>query len=376
MPADSIAASNRATTALERRLIRQIAQQGPVTVAAFMSQALTDPEHGYYMTADRFGRDGDFTTAPEISQMFGELLGLWAIDSWQKLDAPQRVILAELGPGRGTLMADALRAARMVPDFLAAAEIHLVEISPILRDSQRARLSGHNVVWHDDVGSLPEGPMILIANEVFDALPVRQFERQSEGWSERMVVLDDQECLAFGLTHPDPAIDLLIPSELRDAATGALYEVSPAAEGLVAAIADRLLRGGGAALILDYGRADSGPGFSLQALRGHARADPLARPGEVDLSTHVDFQALAQAARRSAQDQEPITVLGPIDQSRFLTALGIEARAETLIARASPAQAEDIRAALKRLTAPDQMGALFKVLGLCHKTAGPVAGFP
>jgi NADH dehydrogenase [ubiquinone] 1 alpha subcomplex assembly factor 7 len=362
-----------AASALESRLIRRIALQGPISIAEYMAIALTDPRGGYYMSGDPFGRRGDFTTAPEISQMFGELIGLWCVDFWERgLAAPRSFHWVELGPGRGTLMADALRAAKLVPGFLAAAQIHLVEISPALRALQRDRLAGRSVQWHADPMGLPEeGPLLVVANEFFDALPIRQFLRDEQGWCERLVGLDESgRHLAFRLSAPGVAAAQLVPRSLRDAPPGSLVEVSPAALAVMDGLARRFCRQGGALLALDYGPPESRCGSSLQALRRHARHDPLLDPGQADLTAHVDFVLLVQAAREAGAE-----TYGPIEQGAFLEALGIAERAARLAGTASPGQAAAIEAARARLVEPEQMGRLFKVLAVTAPGLPPPAGF-
>lgn len=358
---------------LLRKLARRIAADGPLSVADYMAAALTDPEHGYYMGRDPLGVAGDFITAPEISQMFGELIGLWCAETWQGLGAPSQVALAELGPGRGTLMADALRAARRVPAFAAALEVHLVEVSPILRARQREALADARARWHETLAGVPGLPLLLIANEFFDALPVRQLVKRADGWGERMVDLaaeGDAPVLAFAVTPAVPALQSLVPDSLRGAPPGRLFEVSPAGLEIARDIARRLRRHGGAALIVDYGHEECALGETLQAVRRHARHDVLRDPGTADLTCHVDFAALARAAREAGA-----AVHGPVAQGAFLERLGIAERAARLMERATPPQREDIRSARLRLTAPDQMGGLFKVLALTGPDAEPPAGF-
>jgi NADH dehydrogenase [ubiquinone] 1 alpha subcomplex assembly factor 7 len=314
---------------------------------AFMARAAA----AYY--ADRAGLGRDFTTAPEMSQAFGECLGLWCAVTWQSMGAPPRVVLAELGPGRGTLMADALRAVReMVPAFARAAELHLVEASPRLRAAQAARLTA---TWHDEAATLPTGPMILLANEFFDALPIRQFVRRGSGWTERFV--------AAGAFAEQPA------DHQGEAPEGAVREVCEAGLALATALGARLAREGGAALILDYGPAASGLGDTLQALRDNAAAAPLAEAGSVDLTAHVDFAALAESARAAGADTH-----GPLPMGLFLQRLGLMARS-AMLARAAPAQAGSILAAAQRLVAPEGMGRLFKALALTHPGLPTPAGF-
>lgn len=368
------------TTPLAARLRARIAVEGPLTVAAFMAEALAHPQHGYYMRRDPFGRAGDFTTAPEISQTFGELLGLWCADLWQRAGAPTPVRLVELGPGRGTLLADAWRAVGVLPAFREAARLHLVEISPALRAVQRATLAAAGVpepAWHDALADVPDGPVLLIANELFDALPVHQFLRTEAGWRERLVDADtgdesdeDEGGFRFVLARQGAPLAALIPEAVRSAPVGSIAEVSPAAISLAAEIGGRVAAQGGAALIVDYGPAESGPGDTLQAVRRHRRHDPLADPGEADLTAHVDFATLARAAGEAGA-----RIHGPAPQGAFLRRLGIEARLQALLRRATPAQAADIALGVRRLIAPEEMGTLFKVLAATHPAWPAPAGF-
>lgn len=358
-------------TGLRDHLARRIALEGPLTVAQYMADCLGHPRFGYYLTRDPLGAAGDFTTAPEISQMFGELLGLWAAERWQAMGSPDPVIVAELGPGRGTLMADALRAAKGVPGFLAAARMHLVETSPVLAERQRQLLAEYDVTWHTDISALPPGPTVLLANEFFDALPIRQFVRDAGGWRERLVGLGDDGGLRFVLSPAQPA-NPLVPMALAAAPEGSTVEVCPAGLAIAGAIGRRLAETPGAALIVDYGTGRSAPGDSLQAVKGHAFADPLADPGEADLTAHVDFQQLAQAALAAGAMS-----YGPVGQGAFLRALGIDHRAAALKDRANVRQRANIDAALARLagTGDGQMGGLFKVLALQSPALPPPPGF-
>lgn len=351
------------TTELGRLIAHRIALTGPISIADFMAEALGHPRLGYYRRALPLGVPGDFTTAPEISQMFGELLGAWLADRWLAMASPAPVRLVELGPGRGTLMADALRATRGVPGFHAALDLHLVETNAPLREAQRAALNGFAPTWHERLDDVPAGPLLLIANEFFDALPVRQFHRTAEGWRERMVGLAADGTLRLALA-PGPTP---FAAALPEAAPGAETELSEAGRALAAALGMRLGRDGGWALIVDYGYDQSGLGSSLQAVRGHRGADILDRPGETDLSTHVDFAALAAASG--------VRSFGPIGQGDFLCRLGIAERAGTLKRHASPEQVRAIDAALARLIAPDQMGTLFRVLALGDDRSAQPAGF-
>ena len=360
-------------TPLLGELRRLIAVEGPITIERYMALCLGHPVHGYYRTRDPLGAAGDFTTAPEISQIFGELLGLWTAEVWYGLGRPAPFRLVELGPGRGTLMADALRALRAAaPDCLAAADLHLVETSPALRRLQAERLAEAAPRFHDTVASLPDAPLLVIANEFFDALPARQFVRTARGWCERRVGLTpDGDALAFGLDpEPDPRL-------AAEAPVGAVLTLPSQALAVVRDLSRHLVARGGALLAIDYGYDSSadrpGLGDTLQAVAGHRFADPLLRPGEADLTLHVDFGALARAAM-----SEGASIQGPVTQRDFLLSLGLDPRAERLKARATPAQAEAIDAAVARLTDPDPrgMGALFKVLGVRHPDLGALPGLP
>jgi NADH dehydrogenase [ubiquinone] 1 alpha subcomplex assembly factor 7 len=333
---------------LRERLQRQIAQTGPISVAQYMTACLHDPADGYYATRPALGEDGDFVTAPLISQMFGELIGVWAAAAWQMMGAPPRVRLVELGPGDGTLMADISRAARMAPEFLEAAEVWLVETSEPLRALQQRRL-GEDVQWAAALTEVPGGaPMILIANELLDCLPARQFVRTAIGWCEQLVGLDADGGLAF-TRNPTPAAGLL-----PDAPEGSVYEQSGAQEALGALIGGRLARDGGAALLIDYGRDRPGFGDTLQALRRHRKVGPLACPGEADLTVHADFPAVMAAARQQGAEAAILS------QGEFLARMGIGLRAEALV-QARPDKSPMIGRQLNRLVAADQMGDLFKV---------------
>jgi NADH dehydrogenase [ubiquinone] 1 alpha subcomplex assembly factor 7 len=343
------------TAPLPDRLARAIALAGPIPVAQFMAAANAH----YYATRDPLGAAGDFTTAPEISQMFGELVGLWAADLWDRTGRPD-VALVELGPGRGTLAADALRA--MAKAGLAP-PVHFVETSPVLRAMQAER--GPGATWHDDVTTLPDTcALLVIANEFFDALPIRQLVRGAQGWRERLVACQDTLFLPIA----GPAIpDDVIPAPLRDAAPGALLEVSPASVAVMRALAQRLVRQGGAALIVDYGHEGPLLGDTLQAVRGHAFANPFDAPGEHDLSAHVDFTTLIAAAQSMGA-----TGWGPVEQAEWLVKLGIDARAAAL-ARSSPDRAEQIAA--DRLRLVNDMGALFKAVAVTSPQWPEPAGF-
>ncbi|MHC0053764.1 class I SAM-dependent methyltransferase [Actibacterium sp. D379-3] len=353
-------------TPLADILARRIAATGPITLADFMAECLLHPQHGYYATRDPFGADGDFTTAPEISQMFGEMVGLCLAQIWLDQGAPAPFTLVEIGPGRGTLMADIWRVTRAVPGFHAAARLHLVEASATLRRVQRDTLGDLPVIWLDHSADLPEAPLFLVANEFFDALPIRQFQRDAKGWRERQVAVRDG-ALRFGLSAPAPIAAL--DHRLADTRPGDVVETCPAAAPVMAEIASRIAAQGGGALIIDYGGWHS-LGDTFQALHRHQPVDPLAMPGEADLTAHVDFEALAQAA--TGVTHAPLT-----PQGVFLERLGITARAQALaLARdlSGPALESHV-AAHRRLTHPQEMGTLFKTLALLPRGAPTPPGF-
>ncbi|MAM62527.1 SAM-dependent methyltransferase [Maritimibacter sp. UBA3975] len=347
---------------LAAKLRARIAQSGPMSVADYMGECLLDPEHGYYTTRDPFGAAGDFTTAPEISQMFGELVGLCLAQGWMDQGSPAAIVLAELGPGRGTLMADILRATRGVPGFHDALRVVLVEASEALRTRQQATLAGYGVTWADRLEDVPPGPIFLVANEFFDALPVRQFQRDDGAWRERQVGLAD-DALTFGLGGP---VSLTALDRFAEARDGDLVELRPAGEAVMAEIDARIAASGGAALIIDYGDWHS-LGDTLQAVAKHDTADPLADPGEADLTSHVDFEALAQAAPRLTHSR-----LTP--QGVFLERLGITARAQALARRLEGEPLSRHVAAHRRLTHPDEMGTLFKILAFVPEGAPMLPG--
>ena len=358
------------TAGIGDKIARRIRAEGPLTIAAYMAMALHDPEAGYYATRDPIGSKGDFTTGPEISQIFGELIGLWCADLWQRLGQPEPIILAELGPGRGVLMTDVLRAASRVPGFRRALRIHLVETSPLLRAEQERRLGNVQPVWLTRAEDLPDGAMLLIANEFLDALPVRQFIRSADLWSERLVGLDPTWEFAFVAGPPNLAATLLVPAGLRDAPPGTVVEICPAALALAGALGTRLAHQPGAALFIDYGHFPSAAGPTLRGLSRHHPISPLAAPGASDLSAHVDFAAFAEAARISGGE-----VYGPVTQGRFLAALGAAVRLAALSATASPAQRRRLESGVRRLLEPAQMGDLFKALAIASPGLPVPAGF-
>jgi len=349
-------------SALQDILLNRIAQTGPITVADYMAEALLHPQHGYYTTRDPLGTGGDFITAPEISQMFGELIGLALAQAWLDQGAPTPFTLAELGPGRGTLMADALRAASKVPGFSDAAQLHLVEASPALKAQQANLLP--TATWHDTITTLPQQPTYLIANEFFDALPIRQFQRDAGGWRERMIGAADNNSLQFGLSTPAPIASL--DHRLADTTPGDIVETCPALPSITSTLAHLIETHGGAALIIDYGDWRS-QGDTLQALKNHQPQNPLTAPGTADLTAHVDFEAIAQ-------NTTPAKHTRVTPQGIFLERLGITQRAQALAQILSGAALDQHIAAHRRLTHPDEMGTLFKVIGIIPTTAPPLPG--
>jgi NADH dehydrogenase [ubiquinone] 1 alpha subcomplex assembly factor 7 len=354
---------------LTRYLRDEIATHGPITVATFMATAMSHPEHGYYMKRDPLGREGDFITAPEVSQMFGELIGLWCVAGWERMGRPEKLMLVELGPGRGTLMADALRAIATVPACRAALDIHLVEISPPLKAAQVNALDGNLITWHDSLAALPEGPMLLVTNELYDALPIHQFIRTAEGWRERLVDAAP-EGFRFVLASQNTPTTALISSAACGAALGSIAEVSAVGVSLTHEIGRRIAASDGLALIIDYA-SDQGPiGDTLQAVRRHGYHPVLDDPGEADISARVDFTTMARVA-----DEAGAQAFGPVNQGDFLAALGIEARAEILSRNASETQLADIAQAVQRLVGPSEMGCLFKALAIARSGSPPPVGF-
>lgn len=342
-------------TALADLLVRRILANGPITLADYMTECLLHPEYGYYATRDPFGTAGDFTTAPEISQMFGELLGLSLAQVWIDQGRPAHFTLAELGPGRGTLMADVLRATAGVAGFHKAADIYLVEASATLREIQRRNLQSYNVTWADHAEDLPEAPLFLLANEFFDALPIRQFQRTLAGWSETLIGVANDE-LSFG-RGPD-GLFALLDHRLTNTQPNEIVEICPSSAPIMDALARRIETQGGIAVIIDYGDWVS-RGDTFQALKSHDFTPPLAAPGEADLTAHVDFAALAARCKNTAYKT----------QGQLLNALGLQQRAEILAKRLTGEAALSHRAATRRLTAPEEMGKLFKALAVLPPAA-------
>jgi NADH dehydrogenase [ubiquinone] 1 alpha subcomplex assembly factor 7 len=334
-----------------------IRADGPISVAEFMRVVLTARDDSYYRRADPLGARGDFITAPEISQIFGELVGLWCVDVWQKLGGPEALTLIELGPGRGTLMKDALRAARVAPAFLSAVSVVMVEVSEALRRLQQDALHEAPVAvqWRDRFEDLDvRGPLIVVANEFFDALPIRQWVRGGAGWSERCVGLRD-DALVFGASGA--VNERLIAEAVRQSQVGSIVETSPVRSAVARMIGEQIAGAGGAALAIDYGFTGPAAGDTLQAVKAHAYVDVLAEPGQADVTSHVDFTALGEAFAEGGAMVSPLAT-----QGAFLNRLGARERLAALKRSAGAPQAAALDAAYARLTGEAAMGSLFKVL--------------
>ena len=349
---------------LHDRILRLIEATGPIGIDAYMALCLFDPEDGYYTTREPFGAEGDFITAPEVSQMFGELIGIWCVSEWDALARPDNVVLCEIGPGRGTLMSDMLRTIRrLAPQMLTHAHVAMVETSPRLVERQKEKLAdtGAKIDWFERFADIPaDGPLILVTNELFDALPFRQFVKVGGRFVERMIALDEKDEFQFvsGLGGIDPA---LLPQGHADAEEGAIFEAAPARTALMQEIASRIATTRGAALNIDYGHLESGFGDTLQAMLKHGFDDVFAHPGEADLTSHVDFDSLEKTAKACG------CKTGTMTQGEFLLAMGLADRAGRLGAGKDAAFQEKIRQDVERLAAPDQMGTLFKVLALSDR---------
>ncbi len=358
---------------LESEIRRRIAVAGPMPVNEYMTLCLTDDKYGYYTARDPFGAGGDFVTAPEVSQMFGEMVGLWMVAVWKQMGSPENLRVVELGPGRGTMMKDALRAAKVMPAFLETAVIHLVEISPALMAYQKRTLEPTSmpVSWHSALADVPAGPVIVLANEFFDALPISQAVKTERGWHERQVEIDSAGYLAFSVaSNPIPHFDSVLPPAVRNAPEDSIFEWRT--DNIAMELGTRLARNGGAALVIDYGHDQSATGDTLQAVGRHAYANPLSAPGSIDLTAHVDFQALGNAIEAMGTNG-----FGPITQSQFLRRLGIVTRAASLKAKAADAAAANIDSELRRLISEGEagMGALFKAAAYAHPSLGVPPGF-
>ncbi|MDZ7926836.1 MAG: class I SAM-dependent methyltransferase [Agrobacterium sp.] len=351
------------TTPLAQRIKSLIRLNGPLSVTDFFALCLADPEHGYYKSREPFGRSGDFITAPEVSQLFGEMLGVFVVHAWQRHGGPAEVRLVEIGPGRGTMMSDMLRVvSRIAPPLYEAMQVHLVETSPRLCATQKQTLAAHRdkLTWHESFDDVPEGFLLVVANELFDAIPIRQFVKTPQGFRERVVSLDANDDLVFstGLAGIDPT---LLPPLPERQPMGTIFEISPAREAVMTAICQRLSTHGGTALAIDYGHLVAGYGDTLQAMRNHAFDPPLSHPGEADLTSHVDFESLVRTAEATG-----VHINGTLRQGDFLNGLGIRERAKALSAKATPDQTLEIAEAVNRLAGEGagKMGELFKVIAV------------
>jgi len=360
------------STLLAVRLKARIAREGPIPVADYMEACLADQDAGYYPSRQPIGADGDFITAPEVSQIFGELLGLWAVAVWQSMGEPKPVIVAELGPGRGTLMADALRAWRSVPRFLESVQVAMVETSPLLREVQQTALHGAEapILWCDQLADVPIGASIVIANEFVDALPVRQLVWRDGAWRERCVSIDPRGGFAFCEGRPVPDENLKHAAHTLSVPDGSILEIRPAGNTLISGLAARAREAPLAALILDYGHEETACGDTLQTVSRHRFVDPLQAPGDVDLTAHVDFAAL-----KDSTIAHGLAAYGPIPQGEFLLKLGLEARREALCKTATPEQQQDIVSGANRLTDPSAMGLLFKAFAMTRAGLAPLPPF-
>ncbi|MEA3534199.1 class I SAM-dependent methyltransferase [Rhizobium sp. CC-YZS058] len=353
------------TTPLAEKIKAIIRATGPISVTDYFALCLADPEHGYYKTRDPFGRDGDFITAPEISQLFGEIVGIFLVEAWRRHGEPSPVVIAEIGPGRGTMMADILRVVeRLAPALYEAASVHLVETSERLQKVQSQTLVAHKfkIAWHESFDTLPDGLLLLVANELFDAIPIRQFVKTPQGFRERLVGLDADDALTFaaGVATIDPG---LLPPSAAEVPVGTIFEIAPARDAVMATLCARLKAGGGSALIIDYGHMATNFGETLQAVRDHQFDPPLRHPGEADLTSHVDFE---QLARRAVA--EGLRINGLTYQGDFLLAMGIQERADALGRGKDAAVIDSLRQDVERLSGSGdgRMGELFKVLAVSH----------
>ncbi|MFZ1813610.1 MAG: SAM-dependent methyltransferase [Rhizobiaceae bacterium] len=353
------------TPTLRDRIKRRIELSGPMSVAEYMHVCMSDPAQGYYTSTDPIGRRGDFVTAPEISQLFGEMIGLWAVGAWEAMGKPDSFALVEAGPGNGTLIGDILRTVRHFPQFMQAASIHLLEASPRMIERQRERTRGHDVTWHANLAELPPVPLILMANEFLDVLAFRQYVRSGGHWHEHCIGLDGGGELAFmlGAATLDPAF---LPTGWEREPDGSVFEYAPAREAWVQDLSHHLCEHGGLALLIDYGQLQSGFGDTFQAVENHKPVSPLGEPGRADLTSHVDFSALERAAREAGNAR-----VASAAQGDFLLAMGLLERAGALGATADAGLRDELSLAVERLAGPQQMGNLFKVMAISGSTLQP-----
>lgn len=365
-------------TPLSHIIREKIKENGPMPISEYMGLCLGHPEHGYYMKQDPFGREGDFITAPEVSQMFGEMLGAWIIDTWQKMGMPSDITLLECGPGRGTLMSDILRVAKQVPEFWQAVHVQLMETSPVLKDKQEKALGvydlPHAAEWITCTESVhPSFPVIAIGNEFLDALPVDQYVFTDTGWAKKFIDVEKNESFRIcenAQNSNDESIEKHIPNGLFKPKLGEIVEVSLEERRINSELIEIVLKQGGSILWIDYGFKNYGRGDTLQVVKSHEYSTLLAEPGESDITYHINFADLADRAMA-----KNMVVHGAVSQKNFLTSLGIEKRAEILRQCATEMQRRDIDAALDRLIGDDQMGDLFKVIAFTNNPDIELAGF-
>ncbi len=358
-------------TALLKHIQEDIRLNGPMDMARYMSLCLGHPEHGYYMTRDPFGVEGDFITAPEVSQVFGELIGAWTLDGWMKASAPDPVHLVELGPGRGTLLGDLLRITKGANGFHEALHIHLVESSLCLKNVQSQAFRNYAPAWHSDLKTLPDdAPLIVIGNEFLDALPVHQLVKTQNGWNEVVIGLSEEGHLALGQKEADPAIMKHIPQSLLEYKEGDMVEVSPVLKNYLNDLFEHIQKQIGFCLFIDYGYTGFTPQKTLQAVQKHQHVSILHDPGECDLTAHVCFDTVSSLAL-----EKGLSVHGPISQKSFLENLGIRLRIEMLSKNATPGQKKGLEAAYERLCGIDQMGELFKVIAVSSDPSLELEGF-
>jgi len=337
-----------------------------------MQIALSDPEYGYYQTRDPLGVHGDFITAPEISQIFGEIIGLWCVVTWQNAGSPRNIILVELGPGRGTLMADILKTIKKVSqEFIDVLKVHLIETSPVLKQQQKSILKDYEITWHKDLETIPWDPALIIANEFFDALPTEQYVMTKSGWNQRHITVDKRHDNLSFINVPFAKQETpIFPNQISNAKIGSIFERNTIGEGIMKSIARRIRDNGIASLIIDYGHTQTQIGETLQAVKSHKYHNPLTDIGEIDLTSHVNFEALA-----AASESLGTRVHGPTTQRDFFKTLGIEQRTKLLAAKAEGGQVSLLLEGSQRLIAKDGMGALFKVMAITPKTGENPAGF-
>ncbi len=358
-------------TPLDQIIRDEIRLTGPMDLAHYMTLCLGHPQHGYYMTRDPFGEAGDFTTAPEVSQLFGEMIGAWLADTWMTLGAPQCFHLIEAGPGRGTLMDDILRVTKRVHGFHAGMSVHLLEMSPVLKEKQRVTLADYAVQWHESLATIPDdAPVLFVANEFLDALPVHHLQFDQGEWMQRAVGIEADNSLHIGLKKAEPALVSSYATLSNPPGQGDILEISPAVDGFCRELAFRLTKQGGAGLFIDYGYPHTAYGQTIQALHKHQPVSIFHQPGESDITAHVNFERAADQLRAMGLHASPLR-----EQGAFLKTLGIETRLGRLLGHADADQAKDLQSGFEMLTADDQMGRLFKVLGFCHDPSIELAGF-